>query len=222
MKYIEAAYLEEESCSLMHVSKQITNWKCETKSRQNIYISTMSRFADEEIIIVIGEYEISELGIGEYGIGEHGIGEHEIGEHGIGEYGIGEHGIGEHGIGEYGIGEYGIGEYGIGEMLRHHPHISPLPPPHFYRPTPNHLCSYAPHAQTTYAQTTSIYHALPLFPHSEHPKDCTSLHFASYPSETHHTSISPSCALLSPGYADSQPSLPMSQSHMSTRSGHRP
>ena len=94
------------------------------------------------------------------------------------------------------------------------PHISPLPPPHFYRPTPNHLRSYVPHAQTT-----SIYHASPLLPRSEHPKDCTSPHFTSYLSETHHTSISPSCALLSPGYADSQPSLPMSQSHMSTRSG---
>ena len=47
----------------------------------------------------------------------------------------------------------------------------PLPPPHFYRPTPNHLCSYVPHAQTT-----SIYHASPLLPRSEHPKDCTSPH----------------------------------------------
>ena len=28
------------------------------------------------------------------------------------------------------------------------PHTSPLPPPHFYRPTPNHLHSYVPHAQT--------------------------------------------------------------------------
>ena len=37
------------------------------------------------------------------------------------------------------------------------PHISPLPPPYFYRPTPNHLRSYVPHAQTT-----SIYHASPL------------------------------------------------------------
>ena len=84
-----------------------------------------------------------------------------------------------------------------------YPHISPLPPPHFYRPTPNHLRSYVPHAQTT-----SIYHTPPLLPRSEYPKDCTSLHFASYPSGTHHTSISPSCALLSPGYVDSQPSLP--------------
>ena len=33
--------------------------------------------------------------------------------------------------------------------------------------------------------------------------------------QRHHTSISPSDALLSPGYADSLPSLPMSQSHMS-------
>ena len=36
-----------------------------------------------------------------------------------------------------------------------YPHISPLPPPHSYRPTPNNLHSYAPHAQTT-----SIYHRL--------------------------------------------------------------
>ena len=90
-------------------------------------------------------------------------------------------------------------------------HISPLPPPHFYRPTPNHLCSYIPHAQTT-----SIYHASPLLPRSEHLKDCTRPHFASYPSETHHTSISPSCTLLSPGYADSQPSLPISVPYVNT------
>ena len=72
-----------------------------------------------------------------------------------------------------------------------YPHISPLPPPHFYRPTSNHLHSYVPHAQTT-----SIYHTSPLLPRSEYPKDCTSPHFASYPSETPHTSISLSCALL--------------------------
>ena len=60
------------------------------------------------------------------------------------------------------------------------PHISPLPPTHFYRPTSNHLHSYVPHAKTI-----SIYHALPLQPHSEHPKDCTRPHFSSYPSETH-------------------------------------
>ena len=29
-----------------------------------------------------------------------------------------------------------------------YPHLSPLPPPHFYRPTPNHPHSYAPHART--------------------------------------------------------------------------
>ena len=89
----------------------------------------------------------------------------------------------------------------------------PLPTPltpattTFLQPTPNHLRSYVPHAQTT-----SIYHASPLLPRSEHPKDSTRPHSACYPSETHHTSISPSCALLSPGYADSQPSLLMSQS----------
>ena len=35
-----------------------------------------------------------------------------------------------------------------------------------------------------------------------------------------HTSISPSYALLSQGYGESPPSLPMSQSHISTHSGH--
>ena len=64
-------------------------------------------------------------------------------------------------------------------------HLTP-PPPHFYRPTSNHLHSYIPHAQTTL-----IYHASPPQLRSEHPKDCTRPHFSSYPSETHHTSISP-------------------------------
>ena len=41
----------------------------------------MNWFADKQIILVIGEYGISELDIGEYGIGEHGIGEHGIGLH---------------------------------------------------------------------------------------------------------------------------------------------
>ena len=60
------------------------------------------------------------------------------------------------------------------------PHISPLPPPHFYRPTPNHLRSYAPHAQII-----SIYHASPLLSRSENPKDCTRPHFSSYPDTLH-------------------------------------
>ena len=55
---------------------------------------------------------------------------------------------------------------------------------------------------------------------SEHTKDCTRPHFSSYASETHHTSISPSYARLSPGYADFQLSSPMFQSHMSTHSEH--
>ena len=41
----------------------------------------------------------------------------------------------------------------------------------------------------------------------EHPKDCTWPHFASYPSVTHHTSISPSYALLSSGSVDGKPKL---------------
>ena len=53
------------------------------------------------------------------------------------------------------------------------PHISPLPPPHFYKPTPNHLHSYAPHVQTT-----SISPASPPQPHSEPSKDCTNPHCA--------------------------------------------
>ena len=54
------------------------------------------------------------------------------------------------------------------------PHISPLLPPHFYRLTPNHLCSYVPHAQTP-----SIYHVSPPLLGSKHPKDCKRPHFAS-------------------------------------------
>ena len=96
------------------------------------------------------------------------------------------------------------------------PYSSPPSPPHFYRPTPNHLHSNIPNAWTI-----SIYLALPPRPRSEHSKDCTRPHFASYPSETLHTSTSPSYVLLSPGYADFQPSSPMFQSHMSTHSGHR-
>ena len=79
----------------------------------------------------------------------------------------------------------------------------------FLRSTcPNHLKS-------------SIYHTSPPQPCSERPKDCTRPHFTSYPSETHHTSTSPSYALLSPGYADFQPPLPMFQSLMSTHSRHK-
>ena len=52
-----------------------------------------------------------------------------------------------------------------------YPHISPLPPPHFYRLMPNHLHSYVPSAQTT-----SIYHATPPQPCSEPPKDSTNAH----------------------------------------------
>ena len=89
-------------CSHMYVSKQITNLKCETKSRQNINYIDDELVCRRKIIIAIGKYEISKFDIGEHGIGEHGIGEHGIGKQGIGEHGIGEHGIGEHGIGEHG------------------------------------------------------------------------------------------------------------------------
>jgi len=71
----------------MYVSKQITNLKYETKSRQNI------NYIDDELVCrrknipATCKYEISELDIGEYGIGERGIGERGTGEHGIGEHG---------------------------------------------------------------------------------------------------------------------------------------
>ena len=101
------------------------------------------------------------------------------------------------------------------------------PPPHFFKLTPNHLHSFVRNAQTI-----SIYHASPPQPHSAHPKDCaykTSLCFLSFRGTPQlvrwmcgvHTSTSPAYALLSPGYADFQPSLLMFLSHMSTNSGHR-
>jgi len=46
--------------------------------------------------------------------------------------------------------------------------ISPQPPPHVYRSTPNHSQSYV-----LGAQTISIYHVSPHQLHSEYPKDCT-------------------------------------------------
>ena len=62
--------------------------------------------------------------------------------------------------------------------------------------TPHHIC------HTRYTQTTvQIPTAL------------------SIPSTTLHTSISPSFAPSSPGYADSQASMPLFQSHMLTNSG---
>ena len=73
--------LGKNLCFHMYVSKQITNLKCETKSRHNM------NYIDDELvcrpknIIVIGKYEISKLDIGEHGIGEHGIGEYGLGEH---------------------------------------------------------------------------------------------------------------------------------------------
>ena len=64
------------------------------------------------------------------------------------------------------------------------PYSSPPPPRNVYRPTPNHLHSYVPHAQTkvdidlpghtiSIKQSQSIYPASPPQPRSEHPKDCT-------------------------------------------------
>ena len=71
-------------------------------------------------------------------------------------------------------------------------HISPLPPPHSYRQTPNRLHSYAPHAQTT-----SIYHAIPPQPHSQPPKDYKSiLRFLSF-SDTPHIHLTTIRSVLS-------------------------
>ena len=73
-----------------------------------------------------------------------------------------------------------------------YPHISPLPPPHSYRPTPNHLHSYTPHTQTI-----SIYHALPPQPRSHPPKDYKStLCFLSF-SNTPHIHLTIICSVLS-------------------------
>ena len=71
---------------------------------------------------------------------------------------------------------------------------NPLPPPHFYRLTPNHPHSYVPHAQTT-----PIYPTSPPHPCSVHPEVCTNPHCASYPSATLRASISPSSVPFSPG-----------------------
>ena len=73
-------------------------------------------------------------------------------------------------------------------------YISSLPPPPFYRPTPNHPHSYAPDAQTT-----SVCHASRHPPHSVYPKDCTNPHCTFYPSTTLHTSISQSFTLRTAG-----------------------
>ena len=56
--------------------------------------------------------------------------------------------------------------------------------------------------------------------HTLNTQKTTNPNYAFCPSVTLQTSISPSYALLSPDYPDFQPSLPMSQSHKLTRSGH--
>ena len=71
-----------------------------------------------------------------------------------------------------------------------YPHISPPPLPHFYRPTPNHLHSYIPHAQAT-----SIYYTSLPQPHSEHPKDCTRPPFLSF-RDTPHIHLTIICSAL--------------------------
>ena len=110
-----------------------------------------------------------------------------------------------------------ISSFTLSKSSSLYPHISPLPPPHFYRLTPNHLHSYVPHAQTT-----SIYPASPPQPHSVHPEEYTNPHCVSYPSATPRTSISPSSILSSPDYADLLSSSPRFQSHMSMHSGYKP
>ena len=93
-----------------------------------------------------------------------------------------------------------------------------LAPTHTSDPRHHHISTGLqadhPHSYSPHAQTTSIYYVSPLQPCLEHPKDRTRPHFTSYPSETPHTSISPSYALLSPGSTDSQPALPMSQTRV--------
>ena len=95
-------------------------------------------------------------------------------------------------------------------------HLSPLPPLLFYRLTPNHPHSYAPHYQTTL-----IYFASPPPRRSVHQKDCTNPHCVSYSSAKLRTSISPSSVPLSTNFADTLPSSPRFQSHMSVDSGHK-
>ena len=99
-----------------------------------------------------------------------------------------------------------------------YPHISPLPPPHFYRQTHNHPHSYVPHAQTT-----SIYPASPPHQRSVHPKDFINPHCISYSGHiaTLCKSISPSSIPFSSDFADLLSSSPRFQSRMSMHSGHR-
>ena len=68
-------------------------------------------------------------------------------------------------------------------------------------------------------QSTSPHHAPRLL---SQPQKTTNPHWASYPSATLRTSISPSSILSSPDFADSLPSSPRFQSHMPTHSGHKP
>ena len=65
-----------------------------------------------------------------------------------------------------------------------YPHISPLPPPHFYRLTPNYLHSYVPHAQTTSTPQSTTPHHLS---HALNPKRLykSTLRFLSF-SDTPH------------------------------------
>src|SRR5260221_707709 len=58
-----------------------------------------------------------------------------------------------------------------------------LLPPYLCMLQPNHPYSYV-----QYAQTISIYHAVPHQTHIQYPTDLTTLHSFFYPSMSHHTS----------------------------------
>ena len=64
-----------------------------------------------------------------------------------------------------------------------YPLISPPPPPHFYRPIPNHPHSSVPHAQTTSIYPTSPPHPLPVHPERRLYK--STLRFLSFSNTPH-------------------------------------
>src|SRR5260221_13240556 len=80
--------------------------------------------------------------------------------------------------------------------------------PYLCMQRPNHPYSYV-----QYAQTISIYHAVPYQTHIQYPTDLTTLHSFFYPSMSHHISTLPSSSPLSPISAYPPPSLPKSHYH---------
>ena len=102
------------------------------------------------------------------------------------------------------------------------PHNSTLPPPHFYRPIIHTFkpCLYVGLHQSAMPYAYPQRRAIGCTPNTH--KTVSNTRCAFCPSTTLNTSISPSHALLSlsPDYADCQPSLPMSQSHISLHAFH--